>query len=155
MADVVKRDDDKGGRLDVFDRFDRLFGDWMTALPFRRAIEQWDEAREQMIRVEQFEEDGAVVVRAELPGVDPEKDIDVIVTGGALRITGERKQEAKTEERGYVRSEMRYGRFSRTLPLPEGATESDVTATYKDGILEVRVPVASPKPAKKVPVSKG
>jgi HSP20 family protein len=155
MADVVKREEEKSGRLDVFDRFDRMFGEWMTALPFRRTLENWDEAREHMIRVDQFEEDGQAVVRAELPGVDPEKDIDVTVSGGVLRISAERKQEERTEERGYVRSEMRYGRFSRTVPLPEGATEDDVKATYKDGILEVRMPLASPKSPTKVQVSKG
>lgn len=152
MTDVTKRQEERPGRLDMFDR---MFGDWMSSLPFRRTLEQWDEARDQMIRVEQFEEGGQVVVRAELPGVDPEKDIDVTVAGGVLRISAERKQEEKTEERGYVRNELRYGRFMRTIPLPEGATESDVKATYTDGMLEVRVPVASPKPATKVAVSKG
>jgi HSP20 family protein len=146
MSDDTKRDDERPARLELFDRFDRMFGDWMSSLPFRRALENWDDERAQMIRVEEFEEDGAVVVRAELPGVDPAEDIDVTVSGGALRITAERNQEERSEERGYVRKELRYGRFSRTVPLPEGAAEADVTATYTNGILEVRVPLSTPKP---------
>jgi HSP20 family protein len=155
MSDLTKPDDERPARTELFDRFDRFFGDWMSSLPFRRSFERWDDERPQMIRVEEFEEDGAVVVRAEMPGVDPEKDIDITVTGGVLRITAERKQEEKSEDRGYVRSELRYGRFSRSVPLPEGATDADVTATYNNGILEVRMPLAAPKPATKVPVTQG
>jgi HSP20 family protein len=154
MTDVTKKNEERPARLELFDRFDRMFGDWMTSLPFRRALDQWDEARSEMIKVEAFEEGDQLVVRAELPGVDPEKDIDITVAGGALRIAAERKQEERTEERGYVRNELRYGTFTRTVPLPAGATESDVKATYTNGILEVRVPVATTTAATKVPVTK-
>ena len=153
MATLTKRENESTGQLDIIDRFDRLFGDWMTALPFRRPMERWTEMREQMIRVEEFEEDGHVVVRAELPGVDPEKDVEVTVQGGTLRITAERREEEKKEERGYVRNEMRYGKFVRTIALPEGVAEGDIKATYHDGILEIRVPVTEAKPPTKVPVT--
>ena len=66
--------------------------------------------------------------------------------------------EEKTEDKGYTRQELRYGSFSRTLPLPEGASESDIKATYKDGILEIRVPVSEPPAAAaptRVAVTKG
>jgi HSP20 family protein len=154
MATLTKREEG-AGQVDVFDRFDKLFGDWMAAWPFRRPMERFTEAREQMIRVEEFEEDGHVVVRAELPGVDPEKDVEVTVQGGMLRITAERREEEKKEERGYVCNELRYGKFTRTLGLPEGVKEEDIQATYKDGILEVRLPMAEPKQATKVPVTHG
>lgn len=102
------------------------------------------------IRVEEFREDGAVVVRAELPGVDPDKDIEITVTDGALQIRAHREQREQTEEEGQYRSEFRYGSFFRRVPLPQGASEDDIEATYHDGILEVRVkveeqPEASPK----------
>ena len=58
-----------------------------------------------------------------------------------------RRVEEKTEDKGYTRQELRYGSFSRTLPLPEGASESNIKATYKDGILEIRVPVSEPPAA--------
>lgn len=53
-----------------------------------------------------------------------------------------------------MRRELRYGSFARTLPLPEAVSEADITATYKDGILEVRVPSPQPKPGTKVPIAK-
>ena len=73
------------------------------------------------------------MVRADLPGIDPEKDVELTVSDGMLHIRAERREEEKREEKGYLRQELRYGSLSRTLPLPEGVTESDITATYKDG----------------------
>ena len=93
------------------------------------------------IRVEEEIKDDAMVIRAEIPGIDPEKDVDITVSDGTLLIKAERRSETKEENEGRVRSEFRYGSYTRTLPLPKGASESDVKATYKDGILEVTVPV--------------
>jgi HSP20 family protein len=93
-----------------------------------------------------------------MAGMDPGKDVEVTVSDGMLRIAAERREEEKTEEKDYYRRELRYGSFSRDLPLPDGTTESDIQASYKDGILEIRVPVAkeaAPEPAKKIPVTKG
>lgn len=105
-----------------------------------------------MIRVEEFTEDGHLVVRAELPGIDPDKDVDVSVHEGMLDIRAERRAEEKEITKGH--SEFRYGRFRRTLTLPTGTAAKDVTAAYTDGILEVRVPVAKVESAgTKVPVS--
>jgi HSP20 family molecular chaperone IbpA len=100
------------------------------------------------MRLEEFVDDGHLVVRAELPGIDPDKDIHVVVDEGLLTITGERRSETKQDEKGKHFSEMQYGSFSRTLPLPDGASEKDVTATYRDGILEVRLALAKPAPPK-------
>ena len=93
------------------------------------------------IRVEEELKDNAMVIRAELPGIDPDKDVEISVTEGMLRITAERRSETKEENEGRVHSEFHYGSYVRTLPLPKGASENDVKATYKDGILEVTVPV--------------
>jgi HSP20 family protein len=93
------------------------------------------------IRVEEEVKDDATVIRAELPGIDPDKDVDISVSDGVLHIKAERRSETKEENEGRIRSEFRYGSYTRTLPLPKGASESDVKATYKDGILEVTVPV--------------
>lgn len=111
----------------------------------------WGE--EHTMRVEEFVESGQHVVRAELPGIDPEKDVDISMSSGMLHIRAERREESKTERRGY-RSEFRYGAFSRTLALPADATEKDVKATYHDGILEVRVPMAEKGATTKVPVTR-
>jgi len=144
--------------VDVFgpiDRaFERMFGFWDALAPFRPTM-LTPLAGEKFIPVEEFDEDGSLVIRAELPGIDPDKDVDLTVSDGMLLIKAERRESERTEDKGYVRREMRYGSFARTLPLPDGADESDVSASYKDGILEVRVPVATPEPGKKIPIGKG
>jgi HSP20 family protein len=101
------------------------------------------------MRLEEFAEDGQLVVRAELPGVDPEKDIQITLDEGLLTISGERRSETTSDEKGKHFSEMQYGSFSRTIPLPEGVSEKDVTASYHDGILEVRLALAKPAPPKR------
>lgn len=105
------------------------------------------------IKVEEFTDNGTFVVRAELAGLDPEKDVEVDIKNGTLRIRAERRKETKVEDKNFYRSEIHYGAFYRSLPLPPGAKEEDVKATYKSGILEVRVPVAeTPAGGTKIPV---
>jgi HSP20 family molecular chaperone IbpA len=106
----------------------------------------------QLMRVEDYVDEGQYVVRAELPGIDPEKDVDITVDDGVLTIRAERQEEKK--EGG--RSEFRYGSFTRSVSLPAGADEENVAASYRDGILEVRAPVrAATKPEpKKIAVAK-
>jgi HSP20 family protein len=144
--------------VDVFDRFDRMFDEWTKSLPFRRsALFGHDTTGEHLIRVDEFRENGNLVIRAELPGIDPDKDVELTVSGSMLHIDAKHREEEDVEEKGYVRRELRYGSFTRTLPLPEGVSESDVTATYKDGILEIRVPAPAPapaEPAKKIAITK-
>ncbi len=85
---------------------------------------------------------------------DPDSDVELTVSHGILHIEAERREEEKREEKGYVRRELRYGSLSRSLPLPEGATEADIAATYKDGVLEIRIPEPKHEPARKIAVSK-
>lgn len=81
-----------------------------------------------------------MLVRAELPGVDPDKDIRVEIIDDMLVITAHRSE--SHEHRGHHehRSEFRYGALTRSIPVPKGVDESKITASYKDGMLEVRVP---------------
>ena len=79
------------------------------------------------------------VLKAQLPGIDP-KDIDVQVTREAISISGERRYENTDEKSGYVRSEFRYGKFHRVLPLPAHIQNDSVQADYKDGILTLTLP---------------
>lgn len=128
---------------------------WFSGEPLFSMPDLWERLGRSELKVEEYETETEHVVRAELAGVDPDKDIDVTVDGGMLRIKAERRQESKEESKGTVRSEFTYGSFSRTLPLPPGATEADVKATYEDGILEVRVPIDHGKAkGAKVPVTK-
>ncbi|WP_448265635.1 Hsp20/alpha crystallin family protein [Nostoc sp. DSM 114159] len=96
----------------------------------------------------------AVHLKVEVPGVDAE-DLDVQVSPEAVSISGERKSEIKTEERGITRTEFRYGRFQRVIPLPTRVQHDQVQAEYKDGILKLRLPKAEEDRNKVVKVNLG
>ncbi len=148
------------GPVDLFgdlDRaFARMFGDWPATFPMRRpatSVSPWLAAT--FIPVDEFERDGSLVVRAELPGIDPEKNVDVTVEDGMLHILARRHEEESVEDGQYFRKEIRHGSFERVLPLPEGVREPDVKATYRDGILEIVVPLPEAEPAKKIDITTG
>ena len=110
---------------------------------------------ESPLRVEEYAEDDARVVRVELPGIDPDKDVEISVSDGLLHIQAERREEKKEQSKGGYRSEFRYGSFARTLPLPAGVSEQDVRAEYEDGILQVRIPTGGQGPqGRRVPISR-
>nr|NLI49191.1 Hsp20/alpha crystallin family protein [Propionibacterium sp.] len=121
-------------------------------------VQRWFEgdAEKSWLRVEEFVDDKTLVVRAELPDIDPEKDVDISVVNGELRIKAERQAKSEHKEKDSYRSEFQYGSYLRTITLPPGATEADVTASYKDGVLEIRVPFAEPvAPAPtKIPITR-
>ncbi len=113
-------------------------------------------AIDEMIRVEEYSQDGTLVMRAELPGIDPEEDIRLTVANGRLVIEAERHEHDEVERDGFMLRELRYGTFSRSLPLAPGVTAASITATYKDGLLEVRIPspAATPaQPPERIPVT--
>jgi len=153
MPGLSKREP-RGEATDVFSRFDHMFDEWARMMPFRSMgfPHRWEVG--DLIRVEEYREDGTLVIHADLPGLDPEKDVELTVSGGMLHIEAERREEEKREEKGYVRRELRYGSFSRSLPLPEGVTEADIAATYKDGVLEIRIPEPARETAKKIAIGK-
>jgi HSP20 family protein len=90
--------------------------------------------------IEVQQKDNELVVRADLPGLKRE-DVSIEVDDGVLTLSGERRQESREEREGFYRSERSYGSFYRAIPLPEGANEDDISATFGDGVLEVHVPV--------------
>jgi HSP20 family protein len=94
---------------------------------------------------------GDLVVRADLPGLTAE-DINVSVDRGRLTISGERRQENREERKGFIRSEVGYGTFYRTIPLPEGADENRVAATFRNGVLEITIPLSEREQGRKVQV---
>lgn len=108
------------------------------------------------LRTEEFYDGDTLVVRAETPGIDPDKDVDISVAGGVVTIKVHREEKAEHKgKRGY-RSEFRYGEFVRELDLPQGLSADDVKASYSNGILEVRVPRAAEQEAggTKVPITR-
>lgn len=107
------------------------------------------------LRVEQYVEDGNLIVRAEMPDIDIDKNVDISVHDGLLHIRAERSESEEKTEKSLYHSEFRYGAFERTLPLPAEASVDDVKATYENGILEIRVPMGTPpKNAIKVPITR-
>lgn len=89
------------------------------------------------VAIEDFVEDETYVVRAELPGIDPASDVTVTVDNDILTIRGER-QEVKADKR---MKEIQYGAFSRSVRVPSGTKTEDIKATYRDGVLDVRMPL--------------
>ncbi len=131
---------------EMFDRFfgERRLGVWEMERPMWRG-EGW------MPVIESHVENGNVTVKADLPGVDP-KDVSISVTGNQLTITGERKYEEKKEEKDYFSQEVQYGKFARTLTLPEGVDADKVKANYKDGVLQITMPAPKGVAVKKIQI---
>jgi HSP20 family protein len=94
--------------------------------------------------IEVARRDGSLVIRVELPGLRKE-DVKVELTPDGLLIQGERKEEHEEQQEGVLRSERRYGRFSRIIPLPDGADAEQAKAQFTNGVLEVTVPVPEEK----------
>jgi HSP20 family protein len=100
------------------------------------------------------ETEEALNLRLEVPGLEP-KDINVEVTPESVVISGERKTESRTEENGVTRSEFRYGKFQRIIPLPSLVQNDKVHAEYQNGILRLNLPKAESERHKAVKVNLG
>jgi HSP20 family protein len=152
MTDVEKRETPEPVTRD---RWSRWFEDFPAPRWFPEALRRFPEMGEPM-KLEEFMDGDTLVVKAEMPGLDPDKDVTIDVADHTLRIRAERRQETKTEDTTGYHSEFSYGMFSRTVPLPSTATDKDVEASYKDGILEVRVPVDKGQAeARRIPITRG
>jgi HSP20 family protein len=129
------------------EEMDRVFGDGSAREGNGEML--WSPA------VEISQGEGNYVVRAELAGLKPD-DVKLEIENDALVLHGERKYEREEEKGGVRRTEMRYGRFYRTIPLPEGANPDQARAKYENGVLEVTIPVSEPKNQRKqIPIQTG
>lgn len=127
-----------------FDRlFSRLFDVSGGAAP-----ERWTPAMDLM------EADDHFVLRADLPGLS-EDDVAIEVQDGTLTISGERKAEHERREKGWFRVERSFGRFSRSLTLPEGVDPGAVTAEFDRGVLTVRIPKPEERKPQRVAIRAG
>lgn len=97
--------------------------------------------------IELKETDTELVVKAVIPGIEV-KDLDVQVSENAVSITGEHREEKRTEEKGYFRSELQYGQFQRVVPLPVSVKHDQVQSEFKDGVLTLTLPKAESSPSK-------
>ncbi len=94
----------------------------------------------------------AIHLKVELPGIEA-KDLDIQVTENAVAVTAERRSEVRAEEKGVTRTEFYYGKFHRVIPLSARIENTNVTAEYKDGILNLRLPKATEEKNKVVKVN--
>jgi HSP20 family protein len=121
---------------------------------FNRLMDQmWGNGRQEswLPAVDVFDNNDAVVIKAELAGMDPD-DIQIEVEDNVLTIKGERRFEEKVDDERYYRVERRYGSFQRSLALPQGVRPDEIQAGYDDGILTVTVPKAEEEKPKKIEV---
>jgi HSP20 family protein len=117
----------------ISEEMDRLFGD--VSLGAGLETSTW------LPQVEMFERNGNLNIRADLPGLSP-NDVDVNITNDAVVIRGERQQVREENEEGYYRTERSYGSFYREIPLPSGVKPDEANATFRDGVLEIIMPVS-------------
>jgi HSP20 family protein len=105
--------------------------------------------------IEVRETDGKLLLNAELPGLKKD-DVKVHIDGDTLVVEGERKQEKEEKREGYYHSERSYGKFYRSIPLPEGAQTDQASAQFNNGVLEVTLPVRESKQKRQeIPVQEG
>lgn len=119
------------------DTVNRLFAEGGSARPWSPAVDV-------------FETENEVILKADIPGVDP-KDVDVRMENGTLALKGERKFSNEKKEKGYHRVERGYGSFTRYFTLPDTVDGEKVSASYKDGVITVALPkkdVAKPRSIK-------
>ena len=125
----------------------------MTRIPLRPARE-WDPFEERSNRyppVDMYDDKESIVVKAELPGVKKEA-VSIAIRDDVLTLTGERKQEKQIKEEDYYVLECAYGSFRRSFSLPRKVSVDKVSASYKDGILEVILPKAEEVALRAVPI---
>jgi HSP20 family protein len=129
------------------DRINRLFEDAFPQVEGREdaGLFEWRPM------VDTYEKDDAIVIKAELPGVNKD-DIAIDINNNVLSIRGERKHEKDVNEDNYFRRERFYGKFQRAFTLPDNVDAEKIDANYKDGILEVKVPKTEQSKGKKIEI---
>lgn len=145
---LARREGDKSPATDlspfsfvgrVMEEMDRLAGDFGFGSGLRAAVDRNFPLGAWAPQVEMFERDGELVLRADLPGLQRD-DVKVELADGAVTIEGERRDENEEKGEGFYRSERSYGRFYRRLPLPEGVSTENASATFNNGVLELTMP---------------
>ena len=136
--------------LREMERMRRGFDDLFERLVGEDAFMPW-KAGLNVPAVESYVEGDKLVVRADLPGIDP-KDVEVTVTGNMLTIKGSREQKREEKGRDFIHRELSYGAFERSLTLPQGVKADAIKASYQNGVLELAMPAPKELSAHKVPI---
>lgn len=134
-----------------FDRIrremDRLWDSFLEGRPVRRT----EDEREWLPSVDVSETKNDLVIRAELPGLDP-KDIDISMNNGFLTIKGEKKNEKEEKEENYHLIERSYGSFTRSVRLPREVQSDKITASFKNGVLKITLPKSEEAKKKEIKI---
>lgn len=141
---VLRKNDSEPRTTDVWglqSDINRLFDAFMT--PFERT----EAKRDLSPKLDVAETKDKYEIKAELPGMD-EKDIEVSMDDGVLTISGEKKTEAESDDKGYYLKECSYGTFSRSIRLPENVADDKIAAKFNNGVLMIDVPKKEPTVAK-------
>lgn len=141
MPGSVTRWDPFSDLSDLRGGLDRVLNDWFDG-----------RGRSRMPEVDVMREDGNLLVRADLPGIKPE-EVQIEIENGMLTVSGQHEETSEEKHRHYLRHERRSGSFSRALPLPEGVEPSAVTATIRDGVVEVRIPLPEAAAKEKITIT--
>jgi HSP20 family protein len=120
------------------ERMNRLFDESFRGINRTGSEEDWG-GGSWAPAVDIYEQNGNIVLKAELPGVDP-KDVDVRVENNILTLRGERKLENEVKREYYHRVERAYGSFTRSFTLPNVVDTEKIKAEYKDGLLRMTLP---------------
>ena len=127
------------GRDGLHREMDRLFDEFLPSLGGSRSLlEPWTDG-DLIPNVDETEDEKAYRFTVELPGMD-QNDVEVSFSDGLLTISGEKKQEAEEKEKDFYRRERSYGAFRRSLPVAGGVDESKIDASFKKGVLSIRLP---------------
>jgi HSP20 family protein len=128
-------------KRDFDDLFDRFLGGRITPAAQTAIVPPLESCVDQ----------GKFMVRADLPGIDP-KDVEITATGDQLTIRGKRARNEEERGRNFIQREVSYGSFERSVKLPEGVKPEEITASYRNGVLELTAPMAEDTKTRKVPI---
>jgi HSP20 family protein len=137
-----------GNMMSLRNAMDQLFED-----SFIRPSRFWPEFRasESTFDLDMYQTDNDVVVKAAIPGIDPE-EVDISLTGDVLTIKGEHKEEQEVKEENYFRKERRYGTFTRSIQIPVSVESDKVDAVFENGVLTLTLPKAEEVKPKQIKV---
>jgi HSP20 family protein len=140
--------------VSVQDRMNRIFEDAFRGTARAGTEEDWALGGAWAPAVDIYEQEGNIVLKAELPGIDP-KDVQVGVENNVLTLRGERKFESEVKREQYHRVERAYGTFTRSFTLPNVVDNEKIKAEFKDGLLRVVLPKREEAKPKQISISVG
>jgi len=144
--------------FDTMNSFDREFNDIVKRLFSTMSEEGPETTWTWKPRMEVFRDDDDLVIRADLPGIDPENDIDLSIEGNVLHLKGHRSFDREVADEHRYMVERAYGEFQRDLRLPDGVDADAMKAAYEDGVLTITMPLPESVRAaepRKIPVAVG